>query len=91
MDQGLMSADCRSEIEGHPAMTKIKCLDCQNSYGMTWDNQRHQFVRLIRRGLSRDEIKVIMPRCGKCVTAWLRRAADCRSDDPNGRSGRLSL
>jgi hypothetical protein len=48
----------------------IRCRDCHNP--MTWADQRYQFVRLIRRGLTSDDAKRLMPRCQKCVTSKYR-------------------
>lgn len=52
-------------------MTK-ECLDCK--YPMTWAQQRVQFGRLVKRGLSREETKAAMPRCQTCVTRMLNGA-----------------
>jgi hypothetical protein len=48
----------------------IKCLGCGWTK-MTWREQRQQYGRAIRRGLSADEAKKLMPRCQKCVTEIL--------------------
>lgn len=47
-----------------------RCKRCR--YAITWADQRKQFGRMIKRGLSIDEIKAIQPRCQKCVTVYLR-------------------
>jgi hypothetical protein len=47
-----------------------KCLDC--GYAITWETQRRQYGRAIRRGLTPDEAKQLMPRCQKCLTHTFR-------------------
>lgn len=49
------------------------CLDC--GYPMTWDAERRQFGRLLKRGLVADEAKRLLPRCQKCITQLLRGRA----------------
>jgi len=51
--------------------TKIRCLRC--GLGMTWAEQRRQFGRLIRKGLSPQEVKTIAPLCQKCITVAFDR------------------
>jgi len=51
-------------------MKKNFCKRCQRA--MTWAEVRVQFGRMMRRGLSVDEIKKIQPCCQKCVTVTLR-------------------
>lgn len=46
------------------------CLRCK--YPMTWEAQRRQFGRLIRRGLTKEQAKEMLPRCQKCMTVYLR-------------------
>jgi hypothetical protein len=48
----------------------IKCLGC-GWIMMTWAEQRRQFGRAVRAGLSLDETKQLMPRCQKCTTEAL--------------------
>jgi hypothetical protein len=48
-----------------------KCLDC--GYPVAWNTQRSQYGRAIRRGLTPDQAKELMPLCGKCLTAALRK------------------
>lgn len=48
----------------------VKCLGCR--FPITWREQRAQFGRLMRRGLSEADTKAIMPRCQKCITVTLR-------------------
>jgi hypothetical protein len=48
------------------------CLNCGLGYGVTWEQQRRQFGRLIRRGFTAEQAKKILPRCQKCVTTYLR-------------------
>lgn len=44
-----------------------KCIDCGRP--MSWDEQRQQFSRAIKAyGLTPEEAKQAMPRCGKCTT-----------------------
>jgi hypothetical protein len=47
-----------------------KCIGC--GFPVTWEHQRRQWGRLMRRGLSREEAKNLMPRCQKCMTLALR-------------------
>jgi hypothetical protein len=49
----------------------IKCIDCKMPK-LTWADQRRQFGRAIRRGLTVDEAKALMPRCQKCLTQALK-------------------
>jgi hypothetical protein len=49
----------------------IKCLDCKLPK-LTWADQRGQFGRAIRHGLTADEAKALMPRCQKCLTMVLK-------------------
>jgi len=46
------------------------CVDCKTPMG--WDDRRYQFGRAMDCGLTAEETKQIMPRCGRCVTAWMR-------------------
>jgi hypothetical protein len=46
-----------------------KCLDC--GYAITWEIQRHQYGRAIRRGLTPAQAAQLMPRCQKCLTCAL--------------------
>jgi hypothetical protein len=50
-------------------MTLIKCIAC-GLPKMTWADQRRQYGRAIRKGLTPDEAKRIMPRCQKCMTEF---------------------
>jgi hypothetical protein len=49
---------------------KEKCIGC-GSPRLTWAEQRRQYGRAIRRGLTPDEAKRLMPRCQKCLTVML--------------------
>ena len=53
----------------HPT-PQNRCRGC--GYPITWEAQRRQYGRLIRRGMDPEEIKPIVPRCQKCVTQWLK-------------------
>lgn len=44
------------------------CKFCNSS--QTWLTQRGQYGRLKKKGVSDEEIKNILPRCPKCVTAY---------------------
>jgi hypothetical protein len=52
---------------------KGRCLRC--NYPMTWDAQKRQYARLLKRGMTPAEIKQLLPRCQKCVTATIGRWA----------------
>jgi hypothetical protein len=56
-----------------PLRKPTVCLRC--GYPMTWENQRRQFGRLMRRGMTTEETKALLPRCQKCMTTALRDAA----------------
>jgi hypothetical protein len=65
--------DLENMEEDGPApipLPKIRCLGCKR--GLTWADQRAQFGRLRRRGLTTEEAKTFLPRCQKCVTRELR-------------------
>jgi len=47
-----------------------QCTDC--SWPITWAEQRRQFGRCLRRGLTEAEAKAASPRCQKCMTKHLR-------------------
>jgi hypothetical protein len=47
-----------------------KCNSCGGS--MTWAEQRRQYGRALRHGLTGDAAKMLMPRCQKCLTLILR-------------------
>lgn len=51
-------------------MMKNRCRDCRRP--MTWAAVRVQYGRLMRRSFRPDQVKQILPRCGKCLTVWLR-------------------
>ena len=53
--------------------TKVtRCLCCGGS--ITWEMQRRQYGRAIKTyGLTPDEAKTLMPRCGTCLTSLLGR------------------
>lgn len=53
---------------------KSKCLRCGNL--MTWADQKRQYGRLMRAGVSNDKIREVQPRCQKCVTILLRLGVD---------------
>jgi hypothetical protein len=47
------------------------CADCNGR--VTWSGQRRQFGRAVQDyGLTPEEAKQIMPRCGKCLTELMR-------------------
>lgn len=47
-----------------------KCTSCAKS--MNFMHVRKQYGRLMRRGFTTEQVKVIQPRCQKCVTVWLK-------------------
>jgi len=57
---------------------KTKCRGC--NHPITWEAQRRQYGRLVRRGFEPAEVKPILPRCQKCVTRWLRDRAAAMLD-----------
>lgn len=59
----------------------VKCSRSGCPVSLTWAEQRRQFGRAVRAGLSVDEIKALMPRCQKCMTEELssRPASDWHS------------
>jgi hypothetical protein len=63
------------ENENHglrgPGTRRGACLRCGNR--MSWSEQRRQFGRLLRRGLTTTDAKALMPRCQTCLTAILGR------------------
>jgi hypothetical protein len=68
------------ETYEHYKRIKAKtCLD--RGREMTWAEQRRQFGRAIRAGLTADEVKTLTPRCQKCMTLVLeaRRRASVKS------------
>jgi hypothetical protein len=52
-------------------MNYIKCVDCKRPC-LTWADQRRQYGRVLRAGLTPKEAKALMPRCQKCTTKALR-------------------
>jgi hypothetical protein len=40
--------------------------------GMTWDEQRHSYGRMMKAGLTADEAKKDSPLCKKCTSILLR-------------------
>ena len=63
---------------------KKRCKTCQRE--MTWAAQRGQFGRLMRKRFSRDQAKLVLPLCGKCLTNWLRQRRQCATASDAGRS-----
>jgi hypothetical protein len=66
-------------------MSKAVCLRC--GFPITWEAQWQQWGRLMRRGLSPEEAKALMPRCQKCITMTIgQKPRDCRvrSEDNEG-------
>jgi hypothetical protein len=49
-----------------------RCKGC-GGQKVTWAEQRKQYGRAIRHGLTPDEAKALMPRCQKCLTKALER------------------
>jgi hypothetical protein len=58
-----------------------RCRGC-GQYGITWAEQRRQYGRLLRRGISPEAVKGLLPRCQKCVTALLHHQKCEFSADP---------
>jgi len=47
-----------------------RCKDCRRI--LTWAERRRQYGRLLRRGLTEEQVKGALPRCQKCMTVWLQ-------------------
>jgi hypothetical protein len=54
-------------------VSQNRCRGCR--FPITWTEQRRQYLRMGRCGLTKAEAKQASPRCGKCVTRWLRGRA----------------
>jgi hypothetical protein len=52
---------------------KNRCRRC--GYAITWSERRRQFGRVIRKGLTPDATKELMPLCQKCCTVECREMA----------------
>lgn len=63
----------------------IKCIDC-GLPKLTWRDQRAQYGRAIRSGLTADEAKALMPRCQKCLTKTLKHWNALKSAPPTRSS-----
>jgi hypothetical protein len=58
---------------------------------MTWAEQRRQYGRAIRYGLTPQEAKAEMPKCGKCVTELFSpHRLDVAGFQPRITDGKLS-
>lgn len=51
---------------------KTFCKGCRR--GMTFAEQKFQYWRYIKRGFSKEQIRVITPRCRSCTTQYLKDA-----------------
>jgi hypothetical protein len=49
---------------------RIRCQNCNCE--MTWSEQKRQFGRMLRKGLSIEDAGRLSPRCSKCVTQFFR-------------------
>jgi hypothetical protein len=60
-------------MSGYPSYRPVpksqRCRRCQQP--VKWDDQRRQFARLMQNGLTKDQVKAVLPRCQKCTTLWL--------------------
>ena len=65
--------------------TKKRCRDCQ--WPITWAEQRKQWERCLRRGLSKPAAKAALPRCQKCLTRHLKQLETI--SDMLAKDGRL--
>jgi hypothetical protein len=54
------------DVDEDRSRRKDRCQRCGTP--MTWAEQRRQFGRAIRYGLTVEVAKAEMPKCGKCVT-----------------------
>lgn len=64
--------DCSSDMRRREVfVNKTRCLSC--NHPITWAEQKKQFGRLVRKGLSSEQAKRLLPWCGKCVTNALAR------------------
>jgi hypothetical protein len=52
-------------------METLTCAACHWP-GMTWDEQRRSYGRMIRSGLTADQAKRRSPLCGRCTSILLR-------------------
>ena len=52
---------------------KIICKSCRSR--MTWAQQRVQFGRMLKRGLNKEQAKLLLPQCQKCITRHLKNIA----------------
>jgi hypothetical protein len=50
---------------------KKKCLGC-GWPKVNWTEQRRQYGRIIRAGLTPEQAKTLVPRCQKCTTEILK-------------------
>lgn len=72
---GLCTIKVEEANDNDNSIVRSKCdgtnyTRCGNA--MTWDEQRRQFGRLMRNGLSLDEAKAVASRCQKCTTDLFR-------------------
>ena len=55
----------------------MRCKACNRL--LTWAEQRRQYGRCLKHGLSEVGAKAASPRCGKCMTKHLRHLADIQA------------
>ena len=65
--------DAHANLRGGSGGSGGKCLECNRP--MTWADQRVQYGRLMKRGVPREGIKAMLPRCQKGVTRMLAEVA----------------
>jgi hypothetical protein len=66
---------------------QIPCTICRKR--LTWADCRRQYARLLERGRTVEEIKSILPRCSKCVTALLHNRSPIYDDSQPYRKVRV--
>ena len=52
-------------------MSYAKCKGC--GIPIVWNNQKHSFRLLKKKGYSDDMIKAALPRCIGCVKTWMTK------------------
>ncbi|HEY4261621.1 MAG TPA: hypothetical protein VGM98_15735 [Schlesneria sp.] len=64
-----INPEIRATVPFIPSRPKTCCVGCGT--GMTWAEIRRQYGRLLRKGLTVEQVKAILPKCQKCVAQLL--------------------